>query len=43
MVDFPLNSFCVFVFSLGTGAAGPAFFGMGLKQSLIILLVVDLL
>ncbi len=28
---------------LGTGAAGPAFFGLGLKQSLLILLVVDLM
>lgn len=27
----------------GTGAAGPAFFGMGVKQSLIVLLVVDLM
>ncbi|TCD62689.1 hypothetical protein EIP91_006548 [Steccherinum ochraceum] len=31
------------VLALGTGAAGPAFFGMGVKQSLIILLIVDLL
>ena len=30
-------------FRFGTGAAGPAFFGMGVKQSLIILLIVDLL
>lgn len=28
---------------LGTGAAGPAFFGLGVKQSLIILTVVDLM
>lgn len=28
---------------LGTGAAGPAFFGLGVKQSLVILLVVDLM
>ena len=28
---------------LGTGAAGPAFFGLGVKQSLITLLVVDLM
>ena len=27
----------------GTGAAGPAFFGLGVKQSLVILLVVDLM
>lgn len=29
--------------SFGTGSAGPAFFGLGLKQSLITLLVVDLM
>ena len=29
--------------SLGTGAAGPAFFGLGVKQSLVILLIVDLM
>lgn len=28
---------------LGTGAAGPAFFGLGVKQSLITLLVVDIM
>lgn len=27
----------------GTGAAGPAFFGLGVKQSLVILLAVDLM
>ena len=32
-----------FSFRFGTGASGPAFFGMGVKQSLIILLIVDLL
>ncbi|THH30554.1 hypothetical protein EUX98_g3626 [Antrodiella citrinella] len=31
------------VLALGTGAAGPAFFGMGVKQSLLILLIVDLI
>lgn len=31
------------VLGWGTGAAGPAFFGLGVKQSLVILLVVDLI
>ena len=31
------------VCSLGTGSSGPAFFGLGLKQSLIILLIVDVM
>ncbi|KAI0341334.1 cytosine-purine permease [Trametopsis cervina] len=31
------------VLGLGTGAAGPAFFGLGVKQALIILTVVDLI
>ncbi|KAJ3537739.1 hypothetical protein NM688_g6634 [Phlebia brevispora] len=31
------------VLGLGTGSSGPAFFGLGLKQSLIILLVVDVI
>lgn len=29
--------------SFGTGSVGPAFFGLGLKQSLLVLLVVDLM
>ncbi|EKM56968.1 uncharacterized protein PHACADRAFT_142025 [Phanerochaete carnosa HHB-10118-sp] len=31
------------VLGLGTGSAGPAFFGLGVKQSLITLLVVDIM
>ncbi|KAI0694516.1 cytosine-purine permease [Cytidiella melzeri] len=31
------------VLGLGTGAAGPAFFGLGVKQALIILTVVDII
>ncbi|RPD65747.1 purine-cytosine permease [Lentinus tigrinus ALCF2SS1-7] len=31
------------VLSVGTGSAGPAFFGLGLRDSLLVLLVVDLI
>ena len=31
------------VFRLGTGAAGPAFFGLGVKQALIIVTIVDIM
>ena len=29
--------------SFGTGSVGPAFYGLGLKESLIILLIVDVM
>lgn len=38
----PFN-FLLLMPRLGTGAAGPAFFGLGVKQCLIILLIVDIM
>lgn len=41
--EVKLLRFSSLLLRLGTGAAGPAFFGLGVKQSLITLLVVDIM